>query len=270
MERLRRFFTEEEAGYRINKPLREMVVFARQNLISDPPFSRMDLISCRNLLIYLGPELQKKVMPTFHYALKPDGFLLLGASESAAGFADLFEPLDKKHKIYSRKPALNASRSLPVGKDHRSPPGSKSRSPPVFGKNNPQPSDFARGELDSHREAVRISVNQFAPPGVLINAELQILQFRGPTDPYLQPPPAGKASLDLLKMTREGLMLPLRGAINQAKKQNKTVRRENVSIQQDGATRLVNLEVIPLKNLKAAMLFDFVPRPEESEGILAG
>ena len=102
-ERLRRFFVEEEGGYRVIKPLREMVVFARQNLISDPPFSRMDLISCRNLLIYLEPSVQKKAMPTFHYALKPEGFLFLGASESIGSFTDLFEPADKKHKIYVKK-----------------------------------------------------------------------------------------------------------------------------------------------------------------------
>ena len=112
-ERLRRFFVAEEGGYRVVKSLREMVVFARQNLISDPPFSRMDLISCRNLLIYLEPSLQKKVLPTFHYALKPEGFLFLGASESIGGFTDLFEPVDKKHKIYSRKSATTPALHLP-------------------------------------------------------------------------------------------------------------------------------------------------------------
>ena len=104
-ERLRRFFVEEQGGYRVNKSVREMVVFARQNLFVDPPFSRMDLISCRNLLIYLGPSLQKKAIPTFHYALKPGGFLLLGASESIGTFTELFEPVDKKFKIYSKKSA---------------------------------------------------------------------------------------------------------------------------------------------------------------------
>src|SRR5216683_1564460 len=112
-ERLRRFFVEEEGGYRISKPLREMVVFARQNLISDPPFSRMDLISCRNLLIYLEPSLQQKALPTFHYALKPDGFLFLGASESIGSFTELFEPVDKKHKIYSRKAVPTPAFHLP-------------------------------------------------------------------------------------------------------------------------------------------------------------
>jgi two-component system, chemotaxis family, CheB/CheR fusion protein len=104
-ERLRRFFVEEEGGYRVSKALREMVVFARQNVISDPPFSRMDLISCRNLLIYFEPGLQKRVVPVFHYALKPGGYLYLGASESIGGFTELFEPVDKKHKIYAKKAA---------------------------------------------------------------------------------------------------------------------------------------------------------------------
>jgi two-component system CheB/CheR fusion protein len=112
--RLRRFFVEEEGGYRVVKSLREQVVFARQNLITDPPFSRMDLISCRNLMIYLEPSLQKKVLPTFHYALKPEGYLFLGASESVGGFTELFEPVDKKQKIFSRKAAQTRVFHLPV------------------------------------------------------------------------------------------------------------------------------------------------------------
>src|SRR5262249_45415133 len=102
-ERLRRFFVEEQGGFRVAKSLRDMVVFAKQNLISDPPFSRMDLISCRNLLIYLEPELQRKSIPTFHYALKPHGFLFLGASESVGAFANLFEIVDRKHRILAKK-----------------------------------------------------------------------------------------------------------------------------------------------------------------------
>jgi len=121
-ERLRRFFTEEEGGYRISKALREMVIFARQNLISDPPFSRMDLISCRNLLIYLEPSLQTKALPTFHYALKPEGFLFLGTSESVGSHTDLFAPADKKHKIYSKRAAPTPAFHLPVKKERDEPP----------------------------------------------------------------------------------------------------------------------------------------------------
>lgn len=247
-QRLRRFFVEEDGGYRVTKPLREMVVFARQNLISDPPFSRMDLISCRNLLIYLEPSLQKKALPTFHYALKPGGFLLLGASESIGTFSDLFEPVDKKHKIYAKKHAATPALHLPARRDAGA-EHSESRPAPPSQPGAVERPEPARGEIDAQREADRVTLSLFAPPGVLVNAELQVLQFRGPTDAFLEPP-VGKASFEVLKMAREGLMLPLRGAINQARKSNKTVRKEGVRIKRSGKTRRVNLEVIPLKNLR--------------------
>ena len=253
-ERLRRFFQEEEGGYRISKSLREMVVFARHNLIADPPFSRMDLISCRNLLIYLELNLQQKAFLTWHYALKPHGFLVLGASESVGGFTDLFEPVDRKQKIFSKKPAL----ALPF---HMSVKDSKSERIPLRGtaplpksqlgpaEEVVPPPDYFRGELNALREADRIAASQFAPPGVLINDDLQVLQFRGQTGACLEPP-AGKASFDVLKMAREGLMLPLRAAINKAKQGNTTVRTEHVRVKRDGETQMINIKVIPLKNLR--------------------
>ena len=263
-ERLRRFFVEEEGGYRVVKPLREMVVFARQNLISDPPFSRMDLISCRNLLIYLEPSLQKQAMPTFHYALKPGGFLFLGASESIGAFTDLFEPADKKHKIYVKKAAPTSTFHLPLKRDRAERPSPDVKPPLRMEQGRGTPPEEFRTELSSQREADRVTVNQFAPPGVLINADLQVLQFRGPTSAYLQPPSTGKASFDILKMAREGLLLPLRAAINQAKRENQTARKERVRVQQDGAPRTVNLEVIPLKNLRERcylILFEDAEQP---------
>jgi two-component system CheB/CheR fusion protein len=245
-QRLRRFFVEEGGGYRVAKSLREMVVFARQNLAADPPFSHMDLISCRNLLIYLEQDLQKRAIPTFHYALKPGGFLLLGASESIGSFTDLFEAVDKKHKIYSRKPAPSRALPSPLRKERDwAGPGPTRPAPKLEGLG---PTDGSR-ELSAQREADRITVNEFAPPSVLVNAELQVLQFRGPTGAFLQPP-IGKASFDVLKMAREGLMLPLRTAINQAKKTNKPQRKGNVRVKRNGKTRAVNVEVIPLKNLR--------------------
>jgi len=259
-ERLRRFFVEEEGGYRINKALREMVVFARQNLMSDPPFSRMDLVSCRNLMIYLESSLQKKLISTFHYALKPEGFLFLGTSESVGGFTDLFEPSDRKHKIYSRKSATTPSFHLPARKElaeRRSPGQPRLGGPRPAERGMAGPEGF-RSELNSQREADRITVNKYAPPGVLVNADLQVLQFRGPTSAYLEPP-TGKASFDVLKMARDGLMLPLHAAIKRAKKENKPARKENVRIRENGNTRLVNVEVIPLKSLKERsflILFD--------------
>jgi two-component system, chemotaxis family, CheB/CheR fusion protein len=163
-ERLRRFFVEEEAGYRIAKPLREMVVFARQNLISDPPFSRMDLISCRNLLIYLEPSLQKKAIPTFHYALKPQGFLFLGASESTGGYTDLFELVDKKHKIYSKKAASTQALHLPVKKDRSERPSPALRAALPIGKGQAEPPQGLRAEVNpSAKPTASQSINSLRP-----------------------------------------------------------------------------------------------------------
>jgi len=247
-ERLRRFFAEEQGGYRVRKALREVVVFARQNLLSDPPFSRLDLISCRNLLIYLEPELQKKLLPAFHYALKPGGFLFLGASESIGGFGDLFEARDKTHKIYSRKPGLSPAFRLPIPQTHPWADLPLAASRPVEGSLGAG-SPGGHAGLNAPREAERLLLDRFAPAGVLINAELQVLQFHGSTGPYLEPP-TGTASFNLLKMARAGLMLPLRAAIAKARKENKVTRREGVRVTQNGGTRTVNLEVIPLKNLR--------------------
>lgn len=248
-ERLRRFFVEEEGGYRVGKALREMIVFARQNVMSDPPFSRLDIISCRNLLIYFEPGLQKQVFPVFHYALKPGGYLYLGASESIGGFTDLFEPLDKKHKIYTRKAATTPAFHLPKDRGEPARVSRQIRVPLQQRGDEGGAAKGFRGELSAQREADRVSVNQFAPPAVLINADLQILQFRGPTAAYLEPP-TGKASFDLLKMARSGLMMPLRSAINRARKENATAHKEHVRIEENGQARSVDIEVIPLKNLR--------------------
>ena len=253
-ERLRRFFVEEDGGYRVTKTLREQVVFARQNVMSDPPFSRMDLVTCRNLLIYLEPELQKKIFPAFHYALKPGGFLFLGASESIGQFTDLFAPADKKQKIFSRKAAMTPAFRLPLPSLRERAPVPRRRTS-AQGAREPSPAAGARedvntprGELNAQREADRVSVSQFAPPGVLINAEGHVLQFRGSTGAYLEPP-IGKASFDVLKMAREGLMLPLRAAINKAKRDHQPVRRDDVRLRSDGGTRAIALQVIPLRNV---------------------
>jgi two-component system CheB/CheR fusion protein len=239
-ERVRRFFVEEDGGYCVAKFLREMIVFARQNVLSDPPFSRMDIISCRNVMIYLEPDLQRKLLPMFHYALKPEGFLFLGESESTGGTAGLFESVDKKHKIFSKRPGVSPLVHL-VARH----PAEKKEIP------TPNPPELARfpTELNTQREADRITLSRYAPPGVLVDSQLHILQFRGDTSNYLKPP-TGKASLNLLKMAREGLMLPLRAAIKEAKSASKIVRKEDVRVSDNGGTRMVNLEVVPLTHLK--------------------
>jgi two-component system CheB/CheR fusion protein len=259
-ERLRRFFTEADGGYRVSKLIRDMVVFARQNVIADPPFSRLDLISCRNLLIYLEPVLQKQVLPILHYALKPTGVLWLGTSETVGAASDLFTPLDKKQRFYAKK--LAASR---LHFQFARGPASSAAAPDRADSGQPRNpmSEQLRTEHDAQKEADRILLARYAPASVLINAELEILQVRGSTGAYLEPP-AGKATLNLLKMAREGLTLPLRAALQKAKKDEATVRKEGVRINDDGAFRQVNLEVVPIKGLAAherSFLVLFEPAP---------
>ena len=248
-ERLHRFFVEEGGGYRVSKSLREMVVFARQNVISDPPFSRMDLISCRNLLIYFDAALQKRVFPMFHYALRPGGFLYLGASESVGAFTHLFEPVDKKHKLYTKAvvPVLAPAPSIEGGAQRLPRASQTARATPLLDDRRGG-GDRRTAEHQALREADRVAVTRFAPPGVLIDAELQILQFRGDTAPYLTPA-AGKASFELLKMARPGLMLPLRRAVTKAKREGKPQRVESVKVERGDASATIAVEVIPLTNL---------------------
>jgi len=174
---------------------------------------------------------------------------LLGASESIGAATSLFEPVDKKHKIYLKKAAPSAPLHAPLRKERagQAASGPTPRFPPPTVKAE-VPEGF-RDEQSAQREADRVTVNHFAPPGVLVNADLQVLQFRGATSAYLEPP-KGRAAFDLLKMAREGLMLPLRAAINNARKDNKTARRENVRIDRNGKSHRINIEVIPLKNLR--------------------
>ncbi len=205
-DRLRRFFLRADGGYRINKNVREMCIFARQNLVVDPPFSNLDLISCRNVLIYLGPLLQRKVMPLFHYALRPEAFLLLGVSETVGGFADLFALVDKKAKVFAKK-STRVRHEVAFGlglRELHPPPGRE----PVAA------SALSPSLIEVQKQADRVLLNHFSPAGVVINRHLEVLQFRGHTGPYLEHS-HGEASLDLLKMAREGLMLDLRTAIRQ-------------------------------------------------------
>ena len=233
--RRRRFFVKHAGGFQISKAVRDVCVFARQDLTKDPPFSRLDLISCRNLLIYFGPILQKRVIPTFHYALKPDGLLLLGGSETIGGFADLFALADSRHKLYTRKPAAHRMEfALP----HHGQPEEEA-------KPGQTAAPASAAGFDYQKEADRIVLGKYTPPGVVVNEHLDILQFRGYIGAYLEPAP-GAASLNILKMTREGLLLDLRGAINDAIRRNGPARRPGVQVKSNGGFHGVNVEVIPL------------------------
>jgi two-component system CheB/CheR fusion protein len=237
-ERLARFFVKSNGGYQVTQSLREMCTFARQDLTHDAPFSRIDLISCRNVLIYLEPLLQKRVLSAFHYALKDKGVLLLGKSETLSAFPDLFTPVEKKGKFYRRR-AVAASPQFRAAAafDRGGPPGKPIKPPP------PPP--------DLQREADRVVWSRYAHAGAIVDENLQILHFRGDTSPYMAPA-SGAASLHLLKMIRSDLLVELRSVFYKAKKENTPARKEGVQLSSDGRLREVSLEVVPLSSLDSA------------------
>ena len=263
-ERLRRFFTKVDEGYRVSKAVRDLCVFAKQNLAEDPPFSRMNLVACRNLLIYLGPELQRRVVPILHYALRPSGFLFLGNAESAAGFPELFASIDKKHKIFVKKAVAGrlhydfAANLYP-------------RETEVAG----QPAERSEANLgtDQQQEADHIVLQSYAPPGVVVNENMEILQFRGAIGPYVEPAP-GRASLHLLKIAKKEFVAELRAALNQAKKSQTRIKRKSVEFRRNGQPRAVSISVEPLgstsENRQYLILFEQTLLSTPTSGKLTG
>ena len=232
-DRIRRFFVRTDGSYQISKAVRDMCIFARQDLTRDPPFSKLDLIVCRNVLIYLNIQMQKKLMGIFHYALKPTGFLMLGAAETIGTHADLFAVADKKHRVFV-KISTHHSPVMTFPAEYHA----------------PRPELDRRAALEPRiatniQDVNRILLERFAPPGVVVNEQLQILYFQGQTGKYLEPA-AGDASLSLLKMAREGILYGLRTAIRDARKTGRAVRHERLSLQSDGQETEVHIEVIPL------------------------
>ncbi|HET9364378.1 MAG TPA: chemotaxis protein CheB, partial [Candidatus Angelobacter sp.] len=241
-ERMQRFFVKVDEGYRVNKAVRDMCVFARQNLAGDPPFSQMNVVACRNLLIYVQPVLQKKIIPILHYALKPSGFLVLGSSESISTFPDLFSVVDKKHKIYSKNPV--ASRLHYDFVQSYYPKGSGLEA-------TRKPLSVQEPEFDFQAEADRAILKHHAPVGVVINGAMEVVQFRGRTTPFLEPP-SGKPSLNLLKLARNGLAMELRALIATARKKGAAVKKNGVVLAVDGGKKLVNLSVEPLGSIMSS------------------
>ena len=231
-ERLRRFFTRSDGGYKINKNLRDACVFARHDLARDPPFSRLDLVICRNVLIYLDAAVQKRLISVFHYALRNRGFLMLGPAETA-GAQMLFTMVDKRWRIY-RRAAVDIG--MPVGFPERA-----VVAPPAHAVREPSRPE-GRSVQD---EANRVLLRRYGPVGVIIDSNQQVVQFRGSTGPFLEPP-TGEPSMNLLKMAREGLLFPLRAAIQLARRRHKPVRREGVRVRRDKDWLTVTLEVLPL------------------------
>jgi two-component system, chemotaxis family, CheB/CheR fusion protein len=253
-ERLaRNFVPEEGGGYRIGKAIREMVVFAPQNIISDPPFTKLDLISCRNLMIYFGAQIQKQLLPMFHYALNPGGLLLLGSAETIGNFGHLFSPINNKARLFRR-----LDRALPVGDL-------------AFPGKVPQTADAASlsftggGEQDLGQLTDQLIQQHYAPAAVLVNADGDILYISGRTGKYLEPA-SGRTNMNIHAMAREGLREALLGMVRKAIKESHPVHLKGLRVSTEGGPQLVDvtLEAIerpaPLRG-RVLVVFRDVPTP---------
>jgi two-component system CheB/CheR fusion protein len=258
-ERLRRFFVKHDGGFQVSKTVRDVCVFARQNVAKAPPFSKLDMISCRNLLIYLEPALQKRIIPMFHYALKQHGFLLLGGSETIGAFADLFEVADKTQRIYAKRQMLRPQRF-----DFE--PGAFVKGGPAFPVGHPQ---HEAPVPDLQKEADRLVLSQYGPAGVIVNGDFEVIHFRGKTSAYLEPAP-GKASLNLLKMLHEGLLLEVRNAVQKVKRTGDAVRKKNIPTKQPHGFKDVDFDVLPLQPTPEGRHFLVLFRDSEAVPSAAG
>ena len=246
-ERLARFFAAESDGsvYRIHKAIRDMLVFSEQNVIKDPPFSKLDLISCRNLMIYMSGDLQKKIIPLFHYALNPDGFLFLGTSETVGEFSDLFATLDRKLKLYQRKEGIHSAH----------PEGLKQRTalaqflPPMMtidvGLDRAAGKKAGLGKLPLRELTEQALLQQVFQAGALVNDHGDILYLHGRTGLYLEPAPGEAGTSNIMKMVRQGLRRDLTTALRKAVGTKDIVRHPGLRVKTNGDFTTVNLTVIP-------------------------
>ena len=258
-ERRRRYFTKTENGFRINKTVRDLCVFIRHDLARDPPFSKLDLISCRNVLIYFDQTLQKRVLPTFHYGLNQPGFLLLGRTEHISGFNELFFPIGGSSKIFARS-ALPSRLSFLRQLEPRGdlPPASTQ-----------QTADPGRRVGDIGRHLDKLLLARYAPPAVLVDDKLEVVQFRGRIGSFLQPAP-GEPQTNVIKMARGGLLSKLRTTLARARREMAPVRTEGVEIHDNGSLTTCDILVIPfaglpqLKEPLFVILFEATPVTDES------
>lgn len=238
-ERLRRFFIKEQDGYRVGKEIREMVTFATQNVIMDPPFTKLDILLCRNLLIYLTQELQKKLMPLFHYSLNRDGVLFLGSAESVGTFTNLYAPISIKSRLFSRRDFLTANEPISF--------------PPAF---IPAMSGGTK-ELLMNKPAPNLQsladqllLQHFSPPAVLVNDKGDILYINGKTGKYLEPA-AGKANWSIFSMAREGLRLDLGSSFQKALRHKETVTVRGLKVGTNGSEQTLDITVQPIDEPEA-------------------
>lgn len=239
-DRLHRYFVRQNSHYVIARFVRDLCVFARQDITRDPPFSRLDLVSCRNVLIYLGAAVQGRIMQTFRYALRPNGFLLLGPSESAGQGVELFEAVDKQYRLYKPRPIVS------FGAADRALPGARG---PMSASQLPE--EPLMEPESAVRHADRLLLARYSPAGIVVDEALNILQFRGETAPFLAPA-SGPPSLNLLRIARPELLLTVPPAVEEARASGKIARRTGLTV--DGAGE-VELEVIPLRQSSGAACY---------------
>jgi len=238
-ERRRQYFVKEDGGYRIAKRVRDLCVFVRHDLARDPPFSRLDLVCCRNVLIYFSPELQKRVIPLFHYALHAGGLLLLGRTENIPGFPQLFAAVDKRHKLFVRSDEKSVLRFAARSDASTSP----------FPVPSAAPATPRRGG-DLTRQLDGLLLARYAPPGALVDEQLEVLQFRGETGEFLQAA-QGEPQTSLLKMVRPNVVVTLRAAMAQARRDMALVRTPNVLVGRSGDGATCDLVILPVTGLSA-------------------
>ncbi len=236
-KRLERFFVKVETGYQVAKSIREMIIFAPHNIIMDPPFTKLALLSCRNLLIYLTPELQKKLLPLFHYSLNPGGFLFLGSAETIGNFTDLFKPLAGKTRLYKRLAPTQTSELIEFPTTFVAPQPS-TRNQPVMPLPNLQ------------TLADELLLRKHSPAAVLTNHKGDILYTNGKTGKYLEPA-AGKANWNIFVMVREGMNYELTSAFQKALRQKETVELKNLEVSSNGQQQVLNVTIEPLREQNA-------------------
>jgi len=255
--RLERFFVKEDHSYRVTRELRETVVFTTQDLLAHAPFSRLDFVSCRNVLIYLRPEVQEKVLSLFHFALREGGILVLGASETLGGFGDRFEPISKRHRIFR-----HLGRSRPGEVVFPIAPGEGGRTTPPLSR-GPAPAALRTKIGDLARQAL---LDTYAPASVLINTRHEGLYYFGPIDRYLKVA-VGEASRDLFAMARDGLRTKLRAAIRQAGREQACIALGGAMVERGGDPVAVSISVQPVPaEGEGFLLVSFSDEPEHGKG----
>jgi len=238
-ERLERFFERRDSRYRVKKSVRELCIFSRHDVTRDPPFSRLDLLSCRNLLIYLGQQAQKQLFPLLHYALNSDGYLLLGRAESVGASAHFFRPLDEaRSKIYSKKPVSRQAQNFTLNSAARWQVATLSAS-------DEQGVSHAVNMEQLQRQADRVAQSRYVPAGVLCDEQLNVVQFRGETGPYLANPD-GPPTVSLQKLARPELLVAISNAVEQARQDAHPVRSLGLRLPSADGEREIDIEVVPI------------------------